>query len=694
MTQARRILVTAALPYANGPIHLGHLVEYIQTDIWVRYQRLRGAEVYFFCADDTHGTPVMIAAQRLGITPQQLVERVHGEHLRDLQGFLVNFAHFYSTNSPENKALAEQIYRSARDQGAIARRNVQQLYCQTDSMFLPDRFVRGQCPNCASLDQYGDSCEVCGATYAPRDLKEPHCAICGTTPVERESEHLFFRLPLYQEYLKKWLHREGRVDSGVRKKLDEWLQGELREWDISRDGPYFGFEIPDEPNKYFYVWLDAPIGYMAAARNYFDRQGRPDLFEIFWKSEESEVYHFIGKDIVYFHTLFWPALLRAGGFRTPSAVYVHGFLTLNGEKMSKSRGTLIRAETFLKHLNPEALRYFYAARLSDGLDDLDLSQTDFLQRYNAEVVGAIVNIFSRLAGLSKKLERRLAAGPSPAGRKLAQTVREAAPTIQTAFEGRDYARAIREINAAAASINRFVNESAPWNIVAAAPEEARQTITDALNASLPLLIYLKPVLPALVENAERMLGIAALDYQTLHQDLPPNQVIGEYVHLAQRIEEAQFKAMLAEEAALSGEIGAQRPAPVIKNKSESAQEKKVNQKEESDATQSGIIQIEDLSKVDLCVGRILSAQLIEGADRLLAIQLDVGEQRPRSVIAGIRAAYQPADLTDLLVVCVANLAPRKMKFGVSEAMLLATGEGAQLTLFAPHRSANPGDRLR
>lgn len=682
MAAPRRILVTSALPYANGPIHLGHLVEYIQTDIWVRFQRLCGHQAHYFCADDTHGTPVMIAAQRAGISPEALVEEVHKEHLRDLNSFGVEFDLYYTTNSPENRELAEHIYKAAKTQGAIARRSVEQLYCPHDKMFLPDRFVRGRCPNCSSDDQYGDSCEVCGATYTPRDLKEPHCALCGTVPETRSSDHLFFVLSKFQDFLNEWIATPGRVDEGVRKKLNEWLQGELRDWDISRDGPYFGFAIPEEKDKYFYVWLDAPIGYMAASKRYFTDQRKPDDFDFFWKSEKGEVYHFIGKDIVYFHTLFWPALLRVGGFRTPTAVYVHGFLTINGEKMSKSRGTLIRAETFRKHIEAEALRYFYAARLNGGLDDLDMSQTDFLQRWNAEVVGSIANLFSRLiGGIAPKLEFRLAKNPSAEGAALASAVRGMAPSIQSAFADRDFARAIREINQAAAEINRFVNERAPWNLIKSDVDAARAAVTDALNASVALLIYLKPVTPALVARAELILGLSGLDYSKLNDDLPAGHTLKPYEHIAKRIEEGQFSAMLADEvAAAAGAV----------DHSQKKAKKEAPVKEES----SGIIAIEDLGRVELRVGRIIEANTIEGADRLLSIALDIGEAKPRQVIAGIRVAYQPEQLKGMSVVCVANLAPRKMKFGVSEAMLLAAGEGESLTLFVPHRDAKPGDRLR
>ncbi len=685
----RRVLVTSALPYANGPIHLGHLVEYIQTDIWVRYLRLKNAEAYYFCADDTHGTPVMLAATREGVTPDELVERVQREHYRDLSGFGVEFDLYYTTNSPENRELASAIYLKAKAAGHIARRNVSQLYCENNQkhkpMFLPDRFVKGVCPNCGALDQYGDSCEVCGATYSPHDLKDPHCALCGSVPTLRDSEHLFFKLGDFQKFLKDWISAPGRVDPGVLKKMSEWLDGELRDWDISRDGPYFGFEIPEESNKFFYVWLDAPIGYMAASRNYFVGKNRAADWDAFWKrDDETEVYHFIGKDIVYFHTLFWPAVLHAGGYRAPSAVFVHGFLTLNGEKMSKSRGTLLRAETYLRFLNPEALRYYYAARLGGALDDIDLSATDFIQKWNADVVGNLANIFSRLAsGIAKKLDFTLAAGLSPEGEALFAASAAAVKEIDAAYESRSYARVVREINQVGAAINRFVNDAAPWNQIKTDPEAARQTLTDALQATRPLIVALKPILPQFAAGLETLLAAPPLDFQNFADRFAPLHRINAYEHLVKRIEESDFNAMLEEEKKISAAAAAPALATPQPAKPQPAP-----------AQTPGLITIDDLARVDLRVGKILEAELIEGADRLLALRVDLGEERPRSVIAGIRAAYQPADLIGLSVAAVANLEPRKMKFGVSEAMLLAAGEGESLSLFTPHRSAKPGDRLR
>lgn len=690
---SRKILVTSALPYANGPIHLGHLVEYIQTDIWVRFQKLQGNEVYYFCADDTHGTPIMIAARNRGISPEELVGLMRKEHFEDLTSFQVEFDNYYSTNTPENRALSEEIYLKAKEKGHIHRETLNQLYCQHDDMFLPDRFVRGTCPKCGAEDQYGDSCEVCGSTYRPEDLKNSRCSICGNPPIEKESEHIFFKLQDFQTYLEDWLRTHNRVDDGIRKKMHEWIDQGLRHWDISRDGPYFGFAIPEEKNKFFYVWLDAPIGYIASSLNYFRKTGKDELFDAFWKSEEHEVYHFIGKDIAYFHTLFWPAVLHAGDFRTPTSVFVHGFLTVNGEKMSKSRGTFVRASTYLKHMDPECLRYFYATRLGPGLDDLDLNTGDFVQRYNSEVVGNIANLFSRLvSGIASRLDLKLSDSISPEGKALFQSVAGKKEKIAEHYEKREYARAIREIQSLSDEVNRFITEKEPWKQIKEDAEAARQTVTDAINAGMALSLYLKPVLPVLAGGVEELLALdSPLRFDQELNPLPAGHVLRSYRHLAGRIEVSAFEAMFEDEkSSQPGKAGSEQGSAgqvVRAGNAGSEDGAKLNEKD------SGIITIEELNRVELRVGRIHSADLIEGADRLLRIALDVGEENPRNVIAGIREAYSPDELKDLHVVCVTNLKPRKMKFGTSEAMLLAAGKGETLTLFVPHRSANPGDRL-
>ena len=692
----RKLLVTSALPYANGPIHLGHLVETIQTDIWVRFQKLCGHEAYYFCADDTHGTPIMIAAKKAGKTPEEFTAEIQKQHYRDFNGFFINFDNYYTTNAPENREFSELIYEAAKKKGNIARKTIRQLYSEVDGMFLPDRFVKGTCPKCKSPEQYGDSCEVCGSTYSPTDLIDPKSTVSGDTPVLKETDHLFFKLGDYQKFLETWLGKG--VSPGIKRKLDEWLTDGLRDWDISRDAPYFGFAIPGEKDKFFYVWLDAPIGYMASSRNFFN-QNDPSRWDEFWKDGSGEIHHFIGKDIVYFHTLFWPALLEAGGFQKPARVHVHGFLTVNGEKMSKSRGTLVRAENYLKHMEPEALRYFYASKLGPGLDDLDLSRDDFLSRWNADIVGNITNIYSRLCGgILPKLGSTLSKSISKEGTALKKEGIAAADKVKQHFDTLEYAKAIKEISAFADSINRFVASKEPWKTIKTNPEEARQVVTDALNSARILAGLLKPVVPSFVRGVENLLNLKEeITFQNLDQKLPSEHIIHPYRNLAGRMDEKVFDAMLEEEARLAAAekpaASAEKTAPETGAKSQSKASEKPAEKA-GDQAKSGLISIEDLEKVELRAGRILHAELVEGADKLLRVELDVGEAEPRQVFAGIRAAYKPEDLTGLTVACVANLIPRKMKFGISSAMLLASGKDAELTLYTAHRQAKPGDRLK
>lgn len=706
LKKQRQLLVTSALPYANGPIHLGHMVETIQTDIWVRFQKLCGHEAYYFCADDTHGTPIMIAAQKAGKTPEEFVTEIQTDHSRDFKGFFVEFNNYYSTNSPENKTFSEFIYNAAVKKGHIARRTIRQLYSNADGMFLPDRFVKGTCPKCKSPDQYGDSCEVCGTTYSPTDLIDPKSAVSGDTPVLKESEHLFFKLADFQAFLEKWL-KDGASES-IRKKLDEWLKDGLRDWDISRDGPYFGFAIPGETDKFFYVWLDAPIGYMASSKNYFEKHDAPK-WDYFWKKGKGEIHHFVGKDIVYFHTLFWPALLEAGDFAKPARVHVHGFLTINGEKMSKSRGTLVRASTYLKHLEPEALRFFYASKLGPGLDDLDLSRDDFIARWNADVVGNITNIYSRLCGgILSKLNLTLSKSISREGKALASAALEAAQRAASNYDALEYTRVVREAAGVADSINRFVAEKEPWKQIKGAPEDARQTCTDALNAARVLAGLIKPILPSFAQGVENLLAIEPVTFENLTEALPSGHIIHAYRNLAGRIEPEDFDRMLQEEkAAVEAGLAAAKKQPgkaaatAANGGAAAASVSAAGAATAGGSTGSaqasgapGIITIDDLGRVELRAGRIIKAEFVEGADKLLRVELDVGETEHRQVFAGIRAAYKPEDLTDLMVVCVANLLPRKMKFGISSAMLLASGDGADLTLYTPHRKARPGDRLK
>ena len=675
----RKILVTSALPYANGSIHLGHLVEYIQTDIWVRFQKLRGHECYYVCADDAHGTPIMLRARAVGIEPEELIARVWKEHTEDFAGFHIGFDNYHSTHSPENRALATLIYERNRDAGHIVRKTIQQAYDPEAGMFLPDRFIKGECPRCGASDQYGDSCESCGATYAPTELKNPRSAVSGATPEARESEHIFFRLADFEQVLRDW-HRAGHVQPEVANKLEEWFEAGLADWDISRDAPYFGFEIPDAPGKYFYVWLDAPIGYMASFRNLCDKKGID--FDAFWRPDsEAELYHFIGKDIVYFHALFWPALLHGAGFRMPSAVWAHGFLTVDGAKMSKSRGTFIKARTYLEHLNPEYLRYYFAAKLSSRVDDIDLNLEDFAQRVNSDLVGKVVNIASRCAGfIHKRFEGRLSAACSEP--ELYAEFVAAGEAIAAHYEAREYGRAVREIMALADRANQYIDERKPWVIAKEAGREAElQAIcSTGLNLFRVLVGYLKPILPRLAAQAEAFLQIEPMQWDTQAEPLADHP-IAKFKPLMTRVEKDRIEAMIEDskedlqaEAAVSAPPAADSPLA----------------KEPIAET----IAFDDFAKVDLRIARILRAEQVEGADKLLRLTLDLGGET-RNVFAGIKSAYRPEDLEGRLTVMVANLAPRKMRFGVSEGMVLAAGPGgSELYLLSPDEGAQPGMRVK
>ena len=672
MTERRKILVTSALPYANGSIHLGHLVEYIQTDIWVRFQKMRGHECYYVCADDAHGTAIMLKAEQLGISSEELIDQVRTEHQQDFAAFLIDFDNYHSTHSVENRELSSLIYSRLRDNGHIATREITQAYDPEKHLFLADRYIKGTCPKCKTDDQYGDNCEACGATYAPTDLINPVSVISGATPIEKASTHFFFKLPEFSDFLKTWT-RAGHVQEEVANKLGEWLEGGLHEWDISRDAPYFGFEIPDAPGKYFYVWPDAPIGYMASFRNLCEREGID--FDTFWGEQaESELYHFIGKDIVNFHALFWPAMLSSAGFRTPTAVCVHGFLTVNGKKMSKSRGTFINARSYLDNLNPEYLRYYFAAKLSSGVDDLDLNLDDFIQRVNSDLVGKVINIASRCAKfVSKGNDGMLAA--SIADKALWQRVSAAADSIADYYEQREFGRAIREIMSLADAANEYIAAKAPWQL---AKEEGReQEVQDicslGINLFRALMIYLKPVLPAMAADAEAFLN-SPLDWPAKIEPLL-NHRIDNFKPLMQRVDPDRVNAMLeASKEILAETTAAPLSGPLM---------------EEPLAAEIGF---EDFIKVDLRVARIVAANAVEGADKLLQLTLDIGGET-RTVFSGIKAAYQPEDLEGRLTVLVANLAPRKMRFGLSEGMVLAAGDKQSIYLLSPDSGAQPGQRI-
>ncbi|UGA52275.1 MULTISPECIES: methionine--tRNA ligase [Dickeya] len=677
MTQvANKILVTCALPYANGPIHLGHMLEHIQADIWVRYQRMRGSQVHFICADDAHGTPIMLKAQQMGVAPEQMIATVSQEHQQDFAGFNISYDNYHSTHSEENRELSGLIYRRLKENGFIKNRTISQLFDPEKSMFLPDRFVKGTCPKCKAPDQYGDNCEVCGATYSPTELIEPKSAVSGATPVMRESEHFFFDLPAFSDMLQSWT-RSGALQEQVANKMQEWFDAGLQQWDITRDAPYFGFEVPDAPGKYFYVWLDAPIGYMGSFKNLCDKRG--DLsFDEFWRKDSStELYHFIGKDIVYFHSLFWPAMLEGSGFRKPTNLFVHGYVTVNGAKMSKSRGTFIKADTYLKHLDADCLRYYYAAKLSSRIDDIDLNLEDFVQRVNADIVNKVVNLASRNAGfINKRFDGKLA--DQLADPALYQTFIDAAQTIADAYSSRESGKAVREIMALADLANRYVDEQAPWVV---AKQEGRDADLQAIcsmgiNLFRVLMTYLKPVLPSLAERAEAFLQ-SELRWDTLAQPLTNHQV-GAFKALFNRIDIAQVQGMVEaskEEAAAAAAKPASGPL--------------------ADNPIQDTIDFADFDKVDMRVALIQKAELVDGSDKLLRLTLDLGGQT-RQVFSGIRAAYpDPSALEGRLTVMVANLAPRKMRFGVSEGMVMAAGPGGKdIFLLSPDSGAQPGMQIK
>ncbi len=698
----RKILVTSALPYANGAIHLGHLVEYIQTDIWVRFQKMRGNECWYVCADDTHGTPIMLRAEKEGITPEALIARVHEEHSRDFAGFHVAFDNYYTTHSDETRQCANEIYARLQQAGLIETRTIEQYYDPLKQMFLPDRFIKGECPKCGTADQYGDNCESCGAAYTPNELKNPYSAISGAKPELRQSEHYFFRLsdPRCQEFLRAWTQR---LQTEAANKLQEWLGGEgenkLTDWDISRDAPYFGFEIPDAPGKYFYVWLDAPIGYMGSFKNLCAKRGLD--FDEYWKPDsQAELYHFIGKDILYFHALFWPAELVNAGYRAPTNVFAHGFLTVDGAKMSKSRGTFITAESYLAQgLNPEWLRYYFAAKLSNTMEDLDLNLDDFIARVNSDLVGKFVNIASRSAGfIAKRFNGQLGTCDEtlPAFRAIAE--RRAA--IAELFEAREFGKAVREIMALTDLANQYVDSVKPWELAKQEGREAElhAACTNALNLFRQLAVLLKPVLPALADRIAAFLNVAPFAWDDAGSVLAAGHAIRAYEHLMTRVDKKQVDALVdANRASL-----APAPAPAPQKHAEKQEKAAAAATAQAAVGDDPHIAIDDFMKVDLRIARIAEASHVEGADKLVRLVLDVGPLGTRQVFAGIKAAYDPAQLAGRLTVMVANLAPRKMKFGMSEGMVLAASDpdgdkgtlGPGIFLLSPDAGAQPGMRVK
>ncbi len=674
-TPKRRILVTAALPYANADLHIGNMLEHIQTDIWSRYQRLRGHDCVYLCADDTHGTPIMLAAREQGITPQELIDRMQERHETDLAGFRIEIAEYYTTHSDENRQHAERIYLALREGGHIHTKIIEQAYDPEAQMFLPDRFIRGTCPSCKSEDQYGDSCDSCGATYASTELIDPISVVSGKTTIKKESEHFFFRLGDFQEMLEAWI-AEGHVQSSVHNKLKEWLDGGLRDWDISRDAPYWGFEIPDAPGKYFYVWLDAPVGYMATTQKYCERTG--ENFDDYWgKDSTAEVHHFLGKDIAYFHTLFWPAMLSGAGNRTPTGVYCHGFLTVDSRKMSKSKGTFIAARTYLEHLDPEYFRYYLAAKLSSGLDDIDLNLEDFEQRVNSDLVGKLVNIASRTAGiLGKRFDSQLSDSlPAPA---IYEEFAAEAEAIGAFYEGRDYSKAIRKIMALADKANQYIAEQQPWKL--AKNEEtmaqAQAVCTQGINLYRMLITYLSPVVPRIFEDSCKLFP-GPLTWESARVPLLGTKITA-FTPLIERVDKTKVAAM----------VEASKPADanVAKEK-----KKKTKSKKKAAPVPEGCIPFEDFAKVDLRVAKIIAADHVEGADKLLQIKVELEAGDTRNIFAGIKDAYAPEDLVGRHVVVVANLAPRKMRFGISEGMIIAAGPGGKdIFLLSPDSGASAG----
>jgi len=700
----RKILVTSALPYANGAIHLGHLVEYIQTDIWVRFQKMAGNECWYVCADDTHGTPIMLRAEKEGITPEQLIERVHGEHYRDFSGFGVGFDNYYSTHSDETRDCANDIYLKLRAAGLIETRTIEQYYDPAKQLFLPDRFIKGECPKCHAKDQYGDNCEVCGAAYAPTDLIEPYSAVSGAKPELRSSEHYFFKLsdPRCESFLRQYTSRDnGVLQPEAANKMQEWLgapgENKLTDWDISRDAPYFGFEIPDAPGKYFYVWLDAPIGYMGSFKNLCSKNGL-DFDEYFRKDSTTELYHFIGKDILYFHALFWPAELAHAGFRTPTKIFAHGFLTVDGAKMSKSRGTFITAQSYLDTgLNPEWLRYYYAAKLSASMEDIDLNLEDFGARVNSDLVGKYVNIASRSAGfITKRFNGQLA--PAAADLPAIRSIQEAAGRIAELYEAREFGKAMREIMALTDAANQYVDSVKPWEL---AKQEGKElelhaACSNALNLFRLLTVLLKPILPVVAGKVEKFLNIAPLAWGDAQSLLAAGHAINAYEHLMTRVDPKLIEKLVeANKESLA-------PSPEAQSQQRHAEhQEKAVAKTAAPATaqaEGATIAIDDFMKVDLRIARIANAEHVEGADKLVRLTLDIGEEQTRNVFAGIKAAYDPAQLVGRLTVMVANLAPRKMKFGLSEGMVLAAsdsdGKAPGIFLLSPDAGAEPGMRVK
>ncbi len=684
----RQILITCALPYANGPIHIGHMMEHIEADIYSRFQKMQGHECLFICADDTHGTPIMIAARNAGVTPETWIEKSFHDHLKDFKGFSIGFDHYGSTNSIENKKLCELFYERMSAKKFVHKKPIEQLYCEHDKMFLPDRFVKGTCPKCGALDQYGDSCDICGATYSPEELKNPGCSLCGTKPTKKPSDHIFFKLNEFKKYLTEWL--PGHTAPEISKKMLEWFNEDLRDWDISRDEPYFGFQIPGEDQeghkKYFYVWVDAPMGYVSASEQYLKSQNR-ELAEFWGENSKTEVYHFIGKDIVYFHTLFWPALLKSADFRTPTKVNVHGHVMVNGEKMSKSKGTFISAGIYLKHLDPQYLRYYYATKLNGSIDDLDLSFLDFTNRVNSDLVGKIVNLASRGAQMiNKKFNNQMSVCDQD-GRILLEKIQTASSVIAEFYNQRDTSKATTAIRELAEMTNKYFDEKAPWKTAETNPAETQKVLTTTLNAFRILAIYLKPILPTLVAHVETLVNEKNYQWSD-SQKIIENHTIETYVHLATRVEKDKIDAMISEQKEIFEKIQT---------------EKEKTQKAKPTAPAGPVpapavpaeIDFADFEKIDLRIAKIIEAEEIKEADKLLRLKVELADGQTKQIIAGIKAAYSAENVLGRMVLICANLKPRKMKFGISEGMVLAAGDGgSDLFILSPDAGAKMGSKVK
>lgn len=672
MQNNRKIIITSALPYANGDIHLGHMVEHLLTDFWARFQKVRGHTCVAICADDTHGTPIMIAARNRGIRPDELIAESLAQHQADFLDFEVHYDNYSSTNTPRNQKFCDLIFSHMEKNGHIQRKTQSQAYCDHDKMFLPDRFVKGICPKCGAGDQYGDQCEVCMATHSPLEMKDAHCVLCGSKPVARDSEHLFFQLDHFRSFLQTWVPEH--VDAEVSNKLNEWLSQELHDWCISRDEPYFGFKIPGTTDKYYYVWVDAPIGYLSSMEEWCEKNNQ--TLADFWNDARTEIYHNIGKDIIYFHTLFWPAMLKNAGFKTPTQVFVHGMLTAKGEKLSKSRGTFINARTYLKHLDPTYFRYYMACKVGSGIGDIDLNFDDFVARVNSDLIGKITNVASRGAQmLQKKLDGRLG-HLDREGKDLVDAARGRAETIANHYERRDFARAMLEIRAIADDANKYFDAYEPWKLVSSDPEKVRVILTTILNLFRSMAIYLKPILPSYTSRVEALFQEPSFSWASLDATVE-GVSLAPFEHLLQRIDPKKVEAIVEDSK------------QVVKASPE-ASEDKGNAALEPIAAE---ITADDFFKVDLRVARIEKAEAVEGSDKLLRLTLDIGHGH-RNVLAGIKSAYQPEQLQGRLVMMVANLAPRKMKFGVSEGMVAAAGPGGnEIFLLSPDSGAKPGMRI-